>query len=58
MTATFSARAVHAPLPPPTRARAMMRRYNRLLVAFFVLTDAFLGIAAFISPTRSASRPA
>src|SRR6266550_3621106 len=26
----------------------MMRRYNRLLVAFFVVSDTLLGIAAFI----------
>ena len=26
----------------------MMRRYNRLLVAFFVVTDALLGMAAFL----------
>jgi Undecaprenyl-phosphate glucose phosphotransferase len=26
----------------------MMRRYNRLLVAFFIITDALLGMAAFI----------
>ena len=26
----------------------MMRRYNRLLVAFYVITDALLGMAAFI----------
>ena len=25
----------------------MMRRYNRLLVAFYVLTDALLGMGAF-----------
>ena len=25
----------------------MMRRYNRLLVAFYVVTDAILGMAAF-----------
>jgi Undecaprenyl-phosphate glucose phosphotransferase len=27
----------------------MMRRYNRLLVAFYVLTDALLGMAAFVA---------
>ena len=26
----------------------MMRRYNRLLVAFYVITDALLGMAAFV----------
>ncbi len=26
----------------------MMRRYNRLLVAFYVVTDALLGMAAFV----------
>ena len=30
-----------------TRARAMMRRYNRLLVLFYVICDALLGMAAF-----------
>ena len=30
------------------RAGAMMRRYNRLLVAFYVVTDALLGMAAFV----------
>ncbi len=30
------------------RGRAMMRRYNRLLVAFYVITDALLGMAAFV----------
>ena len=30
------------------RHDAMMRRYNRLLVGFYVVSDAFLGIAAFV----------
>ena len=39
----------------------MMRRYNRLLVAFYVVSDALLGMAAFVArlpaPLRD-SRPA
>src|SRR5205814_5007618 len=30
------------------RGLAMMRRYNRLLVAFFVISDSLLGMAAFL----------
>ena len=43
-----------------TRARAMMRRYNRLLVAFYVICDALLGMAAFVARllVRFASRAA
>src|SRR5262249_7357 len=31
-----------------SREQAMMRRYNRLLVALFVIGDALLGMAAFL----------
>ena len=33
---------------PHARGPTMMRRYNRLLVAFYVVTDALLGMAAFV----------
>ena len=35
-----------------TGRHAMVRRYNRLLVAFYVVTDALLGMAAFIARLR------
>ena len=33
----------------PIASARMMRRYNRLLVAFYVLSDALLGMAAFVA---------
>ena len=40
----------------------MMRRYNRLLVAYYVVTDALLGAAAFalayLAPLRDVARRA
>jgi hypothetical protein len=39
----------------PRRTGAMMRRYNRLLVAFYVITDALLGMAAFVIAYLSGS---
>ena len=45
---TAMAAEIDALVAAPTRGRAMVKRWNRLLVAFFVLTDSLFGMIAFV----------